>query len=45
MIKRISWEGVNVIEVISTTNEFTYMVNESDVEKTFSILKNLNQIR
>ena len=45
MIKRISWEGVNVIEVISTTNEFTYMVNEKDVEKTFSILKNLNQIR
>ena len=45
MIKRISWEGVNVIEVISTTNEFTYMVNERDVEKTFSILKNLNQIR
>ena len=45
MIKRISWEGVNVIEVISTTNEFTYMVKESDVEKTFSILKNLNQIR
>ncbi|MBL4656606.1 MAG: aspartate kinase [Flavobacteriales bacterium] len=44
MIKRISWQGVNVIEVISTTNEHSYLVNENDVEKTFSILKNLNNL-
>jgi len=43
MIKRISWAGINVIEVISTTNEFTFIVYEKDVEKTFSILKNLSK--
>ena len=44
MIKRISWQGINVIEVISTTNEHSYLVDEIDVEKTFSILKNLNNL-
>ena len=44
MIKRISWQGINVIEVISTTNEHSYLVDEIDVEKTFSILKNLNKL-
>ena len=44
MLKRISWEGVNVIEVISTTNEHTFIVYEKEVERTFSILKNLNQL-
>jgi aspartokinase len=44
MIKRISWQGINVIEVISTTNEHSYLVDDSDVEKTFSILKNLNNL-
>ena len=42
MIKRISWQGINVIEVISTTNEHSYLVDDTNVEKTFSILKNLN---
>ena len=42
MIKRISWQGINVIEVISTTNEHSYLVDDANVEKTFSILKNLN---
>ncbi len=41
IIKRISWAGINVVEVISTTNEFTFLVYEKDVEKTFSILKNM----
>lgn len=44
IIKRISWAGINVVEVISTTNEFTFLVSEKDVEKTFSILKNLGNI-
>jgi len=44
MIKRISWQGINVIEVISTTNEHSYLVDDMDVEKTFSILKNLNTL-
>jgi len=44
MIKRISWQGINVIEVISTTNEHSYLVDEIDVERTFSILKNLNNL-
>ena len=44
MIKRISWQGINVIEVISTTNEHSYLVDDANVEQTFSILKNLNNL-
>ena len=38
ILKRIAWEGISVIEVISTTNEFTLVVNDSEVNRTFAIL-------
>ncbi len=41
ILKAVAWEGINIIEVISTTNEFTILVNEEDVDRAFSELKKL----
>ncbi len=41
IMKAIAWEGINIKEVVSTTNEFTVIVNDEDVDRAFSILKNL----
>jgi len=43
ILKSIAWVGINIQEVISTTNEFTIVVNEEDIDKTFSVLTNLNK--
>ncbi len=40
-MKVIAWEGINVKEVVSTTNEFSIIVAEEDIDKAFTILKNL----
>ena len=41
ILKRIAWENINIIEVISTTNEFTLIVEDENAAQTFNILKNL----
>jgi hypothetical protein len=41
VFKQIAWEGISVLEVISTTNELTIILKDQDVDKTFSILKRL----
>jgi len=41
ILKNIAWAGINIQEVVSTTNEFTLVVNDADIDKTFSVLKNM----
>ncbi len=41
ILKAIAWEGINIKEVISTTNEFTIIVNDEDVDRAFTTLKSL----
>ena len=41
IFRDLAWDGINVIEVISTTNEFTIIVDDEQVEKAFRLLKNL----
>jgi hypothetical protein len=41
VFKQIAWEGISVLEVISTTNELSIILKDKDVDKTFSILKRL----
>lgn len=41
ILKKLAWEGINLVEVISTTNEFTLVVNDKDVNQTFSLLMQL----
>ncbi len=39
ILRRIAWEGINIVEVISTTNEFTMVVKDEEIDKAFSVLK------
>lgn len=43
IMRFIAWEGINVREVISTTNEFTVIVGEEDVDRAFAVLKRLKK--
>ena len=40
----LSWEGINIYEVISTSNEFTILVNDTQVDKAFRVVKDLKQL-
>lgn len=39
--KRLAWEGISLHEVVSTTNEFTILVEDELVDKAFSAIKSL----
>ncbi|MFO8054432.1 MAG: aspartate kinase [Bacteroidales bacterium] len=38
LLKNLGWAGINVCEIISTSNEVTFVVDEKDVHKAFSVL-------
>lgn len=40
IFRDLSWQGISIFEVISTTNEITLFVSEKDVDNAFKILKN-----
>lgn len=42
VLKKLSWEDINIIEVLSTFTELTIIVESKNVDKAFSILKLLN---
>ncbi|MDX1830036.1 MAG: hypothetical protein R3342_10875 [Lutibacter sp.] len=39
--KRLAWEGISLYEVVSTTNEFTILVEDNVVNNAFSAIKSL----
>ncbi len=41
--KRLAWEGIILYEVVSTTNEFTILVEDDFVDKAFSAIKRLKK--
>lgn len=41
ILKDLAWFGINLAEVISTSNEFTLIVDAEDLDQTFSILMKL----
>ena len=41
IFQRLSWEGVNIRQVISTSNEFTILVDEDSVNTAFKVIKDL----
>ncbi|WP_439151946.1 hypothetical protein [Winogradskyella sp.] len=43
ILKRLALQNVSLYEVISTTNEFTIVVEDDIVDNAFSIIKNLNK--
>ena len=44
IFQRLAWEGILIYEVISTTNEFTILVEEDQVETAFKTIKDLKKI-
>lgn len=43
LMKQLAWEGINVLEVVSTTNEFSIIVALEDVDQAFSVLMGVKQ--
>lgn len=39
IFKQIAWEGISVLEAISTTNELSIILHNKDVDRAFSVLK------
>ena len=44
VFQKLSWDGINISQIISTSNEFTILVAESEVDKAFSIINKLKSI-
>ena len=44
IFQRLSWEGVNIFEVISTSNEFTILVGDDQVNTAFKAIKELKDL-
>ena len=44
IFQRLSWEGVNINEVVSTSNEFTILMNEKSVNTAFKVIKDLKNL-
>lgn len=39
ILKSLAWEGINMIEVVSTFREFTIILEYKDIDRAFSVLK------
>ena len=44
IFQRLAWEGIVLYEVISTTNEFTILVNDGQVDVAFKTIKDLKTL-
>jgi hypothetical protein len=44
IFQRLAWEGVIINEVISTSNEFTIIVAEAEVDVAFKVIKDLKSV-
>lgn len=43
VVRRISWEGINIYEAISTNTEFTLVISKRDSVKAYKILQSLTE--
>jgi len=43
LLKHLAWEGINIVEIVSTSTEFTVVVRQDDVESAFKILMQLKR--
>lgn len=44
IFQRLAWEGITINEVISTSNEFTIIVAEDQIDKAFKVIKDLKNL-
>jgi hypothetical protein len=43
ILKHLAWDGINIVEVVSTSNEFTVVVKQDDIDKAFKILMQIKR--
>jgi hypothetical protein len=43
LLKHLAWQGINIVEIVSTSTEFTVVVRQDDVESAFGILMQLKR--
>lgn len=41
ILRAIAWQGINLVEIISTSNEFTLVVRRPDIDGLFTVLMKL----
>ncbi len=41
ILRAIAWQGINLVEIISTSNEFTLVVQRADIDALFTVLMKL----
>lgn len=39
ILKQLAWEGINIVEIVSTSHEFTLLVNDEDIDRAFLVIK------
>ena len=44
IFQRLAWEGIIIHEVISTTNEFTIIVRDDQIDVAFKVIKDLKNV-
>ena len=44
IFQRLAWEGIIINEVISTSNEFTILVSDDEVDIAFKVIKDLKML-
>ncbi len=45
ILKRLSFENINIIELFSTTTELTILIDDTQINKAFFVLKKLTEVR
>jgi hypothetical protein len=43
LLKALAWENINLVDAVSTTNEVTIVFKERDIDRAFSVLKNISE--
>lgn len=41
ILRELAWKGINLVELISTSNEFTIIVTNADLNEAFTVLSDL----
>lgn len=44
-LKSLAWEGINIVEIVSTPNEVSLILDDKDINEAFRILKSLFPIQ
>lgn len=43
ILKELAWQGINLVELVSTSNEFTLIVSDEDLDHAFSVIMGLRK--